>query len=61
MQVTHAMTDRLEHAPHLPVATFVDRQLELRAAQSPHLCRRGRAVVEENSCGELRDRRIACT
>jgi hypothetical protein len=61
MQVTHAMTDRLEHAPHLPVAALVDRQLELRAPQSTHLRRRGRAVVEEHSRGELRDRRIACT
>ncbi len=61
MQVTHAMTDRLEHAPHLPVAALVDRQLQLRAAKPPHLCRSGRAVVEHHSRGELRDRRIACT
>ena len=43
MQPLHAVADGLEHALHLPVASLVDRQLDVGAGDAPHLRRRGLA------------------
>ena len=47
-QREHGVTDRLAHAPHLAVAAFADRDLELvpPAPTAPRLRRRGGAVLQ---------------
>ncbi len=49
LQGEHRVADRLAHAPHLTVAAFVDRQLQLvspKCAQPPHARGRGGPVLQ---------------
>ena len=54
LQREHRMPDGFAHAPHLAVAAFADRELQLlradaAGAQAPGLCRRGRPVIEAHA------------
>src|ERR1700677_3391110 len=44
----HGMTDRLAHAPDLPVATLVDRQLDQIRLHTTHARRRGETILQLN-------------
>jgi hypothetical protein len=46
VQAPDAVANRLEHALHLPVTPFVDRQLDTRTVDPTHARRAGWAVVE---------------
>ncbi len=58
MQAQNRVADGVEHAAHLPVSAFVDRQLD-RAGREPDDARgRGRAVVELDPGGEPGERGV---
>ena len=48
--------DRLGHPAHLPVSPLVEDELEPGRVEPPHAGRRGRAVLELDALGELRER-----
>ena len=58
----HGMSHVVEHAPHLALPAFVDRNIDpgvrFFLPDFPDLGRRGLAVLQENACFERRDRTI---
>ena len=58
----HGVTHVIEHAPHLALPAFVDRDIypgvRFFLADLPDLCRSGLAVLQENACFERRDRAV---
>src|SRR5436190_938386 len=58
VEVPHRVADRLAHPFHLPVATLVDRQLDLRRAETACPRGRGEAVLELDAADEPFERSV---
>ena len=58
----HGMTHVVEHAPHLALPAFVDRDIDpgvrFFLADLPDLGRRGLAVLQKDTCFQRRDRAV---
>jgi hypothetical protein len=53
VQALHAVADGFDHAAHLPVTAFVERDLDSAPVDAPDGRGGGRAVVEEHAVAEL--------